>query len=332
MRCILIGLFIIVDSDIGEIQNLQFQNTSNVTDVNDTVCTDYSNLTLSPFTRRLLCIFLIIQTICSLGLEIFEVALNYRRRHAILRTTFYNKSKKIFLQYTFYRFVHSCVLFLICVRSFATLIGLDPRNDFIAYSRIAIRSICWWSILYFIQLVPGADFFIVAVQSMLGILSQFCLIYVLFLIGYTQLFMIAININLKHGCAIQFTDVPTAIYSTFISMINMLDFTQFDVTNPIALYLIHFIYVLFVGILLLNFLVAIMSDRITETSKYKDVILPMQKLSVVMTIEKQLKFFGLWYYRWIQKKVYTIYNGRLCIVIVSFNRRKDSKVQKVIYF
>ena len=365
MRTFLIGMFLVVDLDTGESQNNISTNSSSISsstnfsngifnfnnistnsssifsstnfsngifnftffnyDTTEVSCADFSTITLSPFLRVLFCIILIIQTTWSLGIDIYDFVA-HRPRKLCLSMRIDKKRKNVFLQYAFYRTAHSIINVTVCLRALISLFGLSSQNNFINYTRIVSRTFLWWSILYFIQLVPGADYFVIAIQSMLGILSQFCLIYVVFLFGYTQLFTIAINVNLKQGCATQFSDFFTAGYSTFLAMINMLDFTQFDVVNPYPLYLIQTFYVLFVGILLLNFLIAIMSDRIAETSKYKKVILPIQKLSVVLTMERQLRWIlGRSYYRWIQRRVYTVYNDRLCIVRAIFNRGNDDE-------
>ena len=326
MRCILIGLFIVIDTDVGIIHENSNSNTTNDTnsDSNNDICTGFSNIALSQLTRYVACIVIISLSVCFMGMDIFETLLNYRPRHTCLMRTIKKKFKDYLVQYEFFRLAHFSTTAFICLRAVATISGYnDLRSDFISYTRIYIRSFLWWSILFFIQLLPGADFFVIAIQGMLGLLGQFCLLYSLFLIGYTQLFMITININSKKGCAALFSDLPTSVYSTFLAMINMLDFTQFDIINPVSLYFVHFIYVLFVGILLLNFLVAIMSDRITDISKYRNIILPLQKLAIVLTIENQLRLFGRWYYSWTQKKVFHVYNGRLCIVCEVFNHNKE---------
>ena len=330
IRCILIGVYLIIDYDTGElISNYHFSH-SNSTNINSSssanftdICTDFSTIKLQPFTKKVLRSILLSLTFCTFFLDTLEYFSNFRHRHTRLLMLATRKYKKIFLQYDFYRRAHSTINATICLQVTAALWGYSPSNDFIGYTRIISRTFLWWSILYFIQLIPGADYFVVSIQSMIGILTQFCIIYIAFIFGYTQLFTITINFNLKQGCVSQFTDIYSAIYSTFLAMINMLDFTQFDLINPFSIYLIHMIYVLFAGILLLNFLVAIMSDQISETRKYKNVILPIQKLSIVLAMEKQLKHLGRWYYRWIQRKVYTVYNERLCIVRVTFHRGND---------
>ena len=321
MRAILIILFIVLDSDISYFEENLAENNYRLT--NDSICSNVSGIrvSLSPFMRNLLCCFLIFQTSIALSMDVAEYLTSFRPRHLCMLKRMDNKYKNIFLQYQGYRFAHSVTTLTICLRAIAALCGInDPRSDFVAYTRIVTRTFIWWSVTYLIQLMPAANFFVVAVQSMTDILMQFCLLYFLCLIFYTQLFMVAINFNMKHGCSAQFGDVPTAVYSSLLAVINMLDFTQLDLTNSHQLHAIHAIYVVMVQILLLNFLIAIMSDRITETSKRKTIILPMQELSVVLTMERQLKYCSQWYYKWIQRKLFTVYNGRLCIVRMVLNQ------------
>lgn len=324
VRCVLICIFLLVDSDIGGLEeyNLLQENITtqtNITNVTATMCTDFQSLKLPTLIRQALCIYLITHTALSIMTDVLEVVRHRRPRHVCMLKRLDGKNKNIFLQYDFYRRLSFSMSVLIYLRAILTIANTDPRADVITYTRIVTRSMLWWPIFYFFQLVSGADFFIVAVQNMMEILLQFCFIYAMFLFGYAHLFMIEINVNLKQGCAAQFIDIPTSLYTTFLAMVNMVDYTQFDVRNPFALYATHAAYVLFVGILLLNFLVAIMSDRITETSKFKDIILPMQKLSVLLGMERQCLPIFRWYYTFMQNKVYNVHNGRLCIVRVTFN-------------
>ena len=333
IRCILIGVYLVIDYDIGELESsIHFSNSnySTITNGNNShnltdsiVCTSFSDIKLQPFTKNALRSTLLTVASCTFLFDTFEYITNYRPRHTRLFRSINKRYKNVFLQYFFYRRAHSTVNAMICLQVMAALWGYSPNSDFIGYTRIISRTFLWWSILYFIQLIPGTDYFVVSIQSMIGILTQFCVIYIFFLFGYMQLFTITINFNLRQGCVSQFSDMYTATYSTFLAMVNMLDFTQFDIINPFSIYIVHIIYVLVAGILLLNFLVAIMSDQIAETRKYKNVILPIQKLSIVLAMERQLKYLGRWYYSWIQRRVYTVYNERLCIVRVTFHRGND---------
>lgn len=328
MRCFMVGIFIVIDSDIGDIgvndNNILSSNASdsdiaNATNAISSVsCKSFGSLSLSPYAKYLLCIFLIIYTVISHAVSFIE-SCTYRPRNYNLLKKSDHGYKNTFVQHSFYRRIHGTVSIMIGLRAVITLMGYTAQSDLVTYVRLVNRSLLWWSLLYFIQLLPGPDLFVVAIQSVLGILFQFCLMYSLFLFSYAHLFMVEININLRQGCSAQFIDIPSSIYNTFLVMINMVDLTQYDVINPVALHSVHMSYVLIVGILLLNFLIAIMSDRITETSKFKDVILPVQKLSVVLTMERQLWPVNRFYYRWIQRKVFTLHNDRLCIVRITFN-------------
>ena len=50
--------------------------------------------------------------------------------------------------------------------------------------------------------------------------------------------------------------LQAATYSLYLAMLNMLDFTQYDVINRPALYVNHFVYATLLGVLLLNVLIA----------------------------------------------------------------------------
>ena len=341
MRTLALSLFYIIDTDVGIFQeninnpnygtqntsygniiyNINFSVSNNASNTDDLKCTGLLNWTLSPLMRNSICIFLIGLTLCSLSVNVIEYVISTRARKCCLMKTMDKKYKKTFIQYKVYRLLHDLTIFLIFLRAIFTLIGVgDPREDLIAYSRILTRTAAWWSLAYYMQLIPGADFFVIAIQSMIDIQAEFSLISAIYLGTYMQLFMLTINLNLKQGCVRQFGDVISATYNTFLATINMLDFTQFDINHVHQLYIIHTLYANLVGILLMNLLIALMSDRVREISKYKSIILPIQKLSVLLTMERQLQFFGRWYYKWMQRKVFVEHNGRLCIVRVVLKR------------
>lgn len=317
VRCVLIAIFFIVDSDMRLLEEYALQNDNST--ANTTFCTTFQSIVLSPVMSRTLCLYLIAHTSCTVLFDIVELLRNYRPRHLCLLRRFDKSFKNIFLQYEFYRRVSLVISALVCARAVLILMGTDPRADSVNFTRIVTRVALWWPFLYFMQLVPLADFHVIAVQNILNILGPFCAVNMMFVFGFAHLFMIEINVNLKQGCAPQFIDVPSSLYSTFLAMLDMMDFTQFDVTNPVALYVIHVLFVLFVSIMLLNFLIAIMTDSVSEISKNKDVILPMQKLSVLLALERQCKRIGVRYFRWIQRKVFVVYDNRLCIVRMTFN-------------
>jgi hypothetical protein len=336
MRCFMVGIFIVIDSDIGDIgvndnnilsSNASDSNIANVTNAISSVsCKSFQSVSLSPHVRFVLCVYLIMYATLVQVACLIESFTFHPRNLKLLKRSDHGK-KDLFVNYSFYHIMHSLLTVLIAVRAMASLMGYTAQSDLVTYVRLVNRPLMWWSLLYFVQLLPGADFFVVAIQNVIGVLGQFSCMFLLFLFSFAQSFMIAININLKQGCVAQFTDLPNSIYSTFLVMLNMLDTTQYDVINTIALSSIQVMCVMIGGILLLNFLVAIMSDRITETSKFKDVILPVQKLSVVLTMERQLWPVNRFYYRWIQRKIFTLHNDRLCIV--RFTVRSSKKFNSI---
>jgi len=54
-------------------------------------------------------------------------------------------------------------------------------------------------------------------------------------------------------------------------MLNMNDFRSYDVFNREVLYLIHFTYVVFVIILLINLLIAVFSNSMARVNENKEV-------------------------------------------------------------
>ena len=324
-RALFLAVFMIIDSDINYFKDhLKNGTVINEETVNEststaTFCINYAALALTPAIRQTLTTYAVCYTLVSFLLDIYDVISNFSMRNIHLLKNARNEYKNIFVQYDFYRRVQFMSNIMIGTRGVLTMLNFSLNDEFVVYSRILIRGVAWWSTLFLTQLLPKASFFIIAVQSMLGILLQFSVMYGMFLFSYTAMFQMAINLNIKQGCATDFNDITTSLYSTFLAMLNMYDFSQYDFINPLPFYITHVCYVFLVSTLLLNFLIAIMSDRIKEVSRYKDVIIPIQQLSVLNGLELRLQKLCSFYYNWLQNRVYFIYNDRLCIVRIQFN-------------
>ena len=187
---------------------------------------------------------------------------------------------------------------------------------------------CVWSIMFFLQLVPWLGHFVVAIQRMLGDLSKFFVLYCLFMVPYVMALYLALNDSKETD---QFSTVGKAIYSTFLTMLNMVNYISFN-ESPAksALYVIHFLYVFMVPVLLVNFLIAMFSSSYSDVTQNRDVIFVIQSLSVCFSLESRLIGPLRYLRRMLQKKYFVEDKGRFYITRMTIAKSKplDDAVRK----
>ena len=153
-----------------------------------------------------------------------------------------------------------------------------------------------WDILYFLQLVPGLNFYAIAVQRMLLDLFSFSFIFILFFASYGFGFYILDNDH--HGSFMM------SLYDTFRIMLNMKDFSH---ANS-AVQLLHVIFIFMIMYLLLNILIAIFTSSFEEIKKQKEIIMRLQSLAIAFGFEHFLPRFMSSLYDFRRRK-YLVYEG-----------------------
>ena len=140
-----------------------------------------------------------------------------------------------------------------------------------------------WALLYFFQFLPHIGYFVLAVQQMVGETFKFTLIFMLFLFGFSEAFA---NVLFVNGfCDVpEFNGTSMSLYSTFTVMLNMVSFSEYVQSN-ISLAFVHVTYVMLVGVLLINFLVALMTDSMYNVSEYRTILMILQRLHRSMLLE-----------------------------------------------
>ena len=101
-------------------------------------------------------------------------------------------------------------------------------------------------------------------------------------------------------------------YSTFTVMLNMIDFSKYIEAN-FMIDLLHIAYVLFVAVLLLNFLIALMSSSVMIVNEDRDVLMKLQKLHISLMLEHYVKPCPRFMYDRLQKRHLVLANGRVYI-------------------
>ena len=116
-------------------------------------------------------------------------------------------------------------------------------------------------------------------------------------------YIIAIHRLINFGqvvCQDNFDSMYHTIYSTFLLTFNILDFTNIEGSNDylIVMYIIHIVFVLLIGVLLLNFLVALFTNYVASVLEIKHIVIPVHLLFVLGIVERRIKT----YFKWIIKR------------------------------
>lgn len=143
-----------------------------------------------------------------------------------------------------------------------------------------------WSLLFFIQLLPALGYFVTIIQRMLKDMFHFLVLYVILFFSFSQTFYNLFYIN--RACSEEFYSVPMSIYSTFRIMLNMIDLTAYDMKDITDVAILHIIYIIVVPILLVNFLIALMSNSVSDVANNRYLIMVLQRLTAALLVEQRL--------------------------------------------
>lgn len=93
------------------------------------------------------------------------------------------------------------------------------------------------------------------------------------------------------GCTEEFRKPVTTFFTLFRMMLNMYDYTSLNIDNREICSLLHILYVLLIGILLVNFLIAIMTTSASQIEENEEVVLKINQLAVVAVLENRIYQF-----------------------------------------
>ncbi len=143
-----------------------------------------------------------------------------------------------------------------------------------------------YSILYFVQIMPIIGHFVITINRMLSVMGQFLIVFIIFSLIFTQGFYVAINTLPLHVME-KYDTFLESMYALFITMFNMVDFYQFAKYEA-GFLILHVFFTLSSSVLLLNFLIAILSNAVAEGSQYEQTIFTVQRLYVLSLMERRV--------------------------------------------
>ena len=107
-------------------------------------------------------------------------------------------------------------------------------------------------------------------------------------------------------------------------MLNMMDLTQYvklgDLTDVAIL---HSTYVIIVPILLVNFLIALMSNSVAEVAENRHVIMKLQRLSAAILVEHRLRLFFAPIFRLQKRHQFVVREDKIYVECLIYRTTKN---------
>ena len=154
----------------------------------------------------------------------------------------------------------------------------------VIYTLSAIFNV--WNILYFLEMLPWFSILALSIQRMFGKMLRFLTVFFLLFFSFEYTFFRLYND--RGVCAEGFTGWVDSFYSTFLIMVNMVDIAEIVGGIDVILVLIHVMFVFVVAVLLLNFLIALMSDAMTKVMNKADILVQVAQLSAALLVEARI--------------------------------------------
>lgn len=291
-----------------------------------TLCKPYMYMPLTVELKITLTAYLIIHAVAIMLLDTFEFFYHgWKYKHLYSSTLCLSKATEA--RFRFYRIGQ----FVLAVSTVFSLYWSESTFIFNC-GYIMLYTVCMWSILYFVQLMPSVGHFVIIIQHMFKDFFHFLLIFILLFLPFPQIFFRILN---ESSPCVEIPDIPLFYYNTIIIMLNMVNFSSMleKVRDPTGLAVTHLLFVFVVAVLLINFLVALFSNSVSIVTSNKRVIVPIQCLSVVIPLEKRecIKYPLYPYFRLMQRQCYTVQNGRVYLVqkIISYKKIKPITINNL---
>ena len=306
-------------------------NVSNIEDMSTTpkyrLCEFVSPINLSKTPRRVIGSYIIVHSVMILLWDIVE---HWRTRRCPLssrmRKTIDGKPKKAVACSIFYARCQQTLAVLFAIDATIKLTG-EESGWILSGIRVVCMVLSTWSLLYFVQLLPSIGYFVVAIQQMVRQMFNFGVVYSIFFFAAFHAFFVTVNTSERQTCSGEFSNMSKGIYSTFAIMLNLVDPAQLGLRHPGWIYVLHVSYIFIVGILLINFVIAIMSSALSEVALQRPIVERLQRLSVAIAIESRIDRLVAPYYRAMQRRHFVYEGDRIYIVRVTPPRNYKDIIQ-----
>ncbi len=283
-------------------------------------CSTYVSYSLSPTVRTALFAYMAVQGYLTLLFDIIETLTAIVRKRPVFFYGFYSIRPNIVVERVLYRLNQFMMSFLFSLAATAQL--TNSWNIFTKTDLQIINILCTinmtFSMMFFFQLLPAIGIYVITARRMLRDLVSFGFLYFIWVTPFSLYFMVYFNTNSKHECVKEFSSVGESFYSTFLIMLNMLNLRDYDVYNSKIMDFVHVVYVFVVAVLLINFLIAVMSNSAARIALCDDVILRLERLHCALTLEFRInwilqRFINAW-----KSKLMVVQNSRFYVLNIKY--------------
>ena len=273
-------------------------------------------------------IFLFILAFLVLLVEVVHTKNNLREMWYSVERMF--KHGKVPVTFTFsYRAIQlifcALVIFNVCSAKFFCHAVQFVQITYVMFSFFGVLSI-----LFFLQLKEGVGHLLIVIQKMLYEVFLYSFMFGTFYLAFACSFTL-LSPQYRQTCGsqstdsavndsastteydnIQFKSFPRSLYETLLLVLYVTPPTDiyFDhLESPILTQILYSLLVLIPGLMMVNFLIAIMTRRAEQIDSLKDSILKLEKLSLVLYVQERKKNKVV---RWIYEKFHSLYRFLTC--------------------
>ena len=297
-------------------------------------CDGDLDLTFSATSKTVLLWYVTIYSACVIILDMCELiyAVVLRRPYAIYQMCIHHHNTVVSIQ--FHRISQHILSWVFTAGGLPILLDLGPDYEIIAEVTNVGAAIGYFgSILYFLQLVPSIGHNVVTIQRMISDLFHFSILFFLCVSPFARYFVIFFANNSNEGCIDSFGSFTDSMYSSFTIMLNMVNFGEFDVANRNIIRIAHLCFVFIIAILLVNFLIALMSNSASEISQNKLLVQKLERLQVANILEFRLGWALRCYYMWMKNRRGMVVDNRVLLTNIQWttsmnNKRRHKKRHK----
>jgi hypothetical protein len=186
---------------------------------------------------------------------------------------------------SFYR-INQFMLSMFTLLGF-TLSGAAFLSEHSLYMKCLILPVTIFSAMFLLEIIPYIGFFGIAMQQMTVIMFKFLVV----ISGLNMLFATFFHDVTHKDPNSMFTDMGESHYSIFLLMQS-----EFSLGSnpPAALQMAHIFFFYMTAVLLMNYLIAVLSEAVTTLALAKKEMLFLRRLDIVIPVEDR---FHWWLYR-----------------------------------
>ena len=227
--------------------------------------------------------------------------------------------KNLMVKLNFYKYSH----FIYAILS--TVVAHTSGKSFIDnVFCILLYTSSLWSLVFFLQIVPSFGHFVMVIQRMLLLIFHFTLVYLTLMAPFAHV--------LYRMLALTYTDcrqtmIPTQqfLHRIFSIALNIEDVRTYGLESG-SIFIFHFAFTLTISILLVNFLIAILTNEVNRVMKNRHLVMKIQQFAIVRSIETSILRnvrFLMKLYSYHQRKYFLVKHGKVYIVIDERSESKD---------